>query len=976
MSNQNFKCKTMQFWKNQHHNTSCTLLAIFMLLCYNFTYGIPVLVEKPIPENLKCEYFHDPMGIDVSNPTLSWTIKNSKKRRGIFQRAYQVVVSEDPQKIARGIGEVWDSGKINAYHMDNIRFSGKSLRSSTKYWWRVRIWDDRGNVSNYSPAALFVTGIINQQDWKGKWISALGADKYAHQYISAKTDFNLRRDLPEFRKYGPKSTDANFSSMLLRKSFSVKQKLKRAILHIIGLGQYELTVNGKGIGKGILSPGWTDYTKTALYDTFDLTEYLKTGSNAIGIILGNSMYNIQPDSIRYVKFLNSFGPLKASAMLRLEYSDESFDVIGTDSTWKVSPGPITYSNFYGGEDYDARLNQSGWDMADFKMTPGWSDAMITTSPGGQLRGLSYAAAPIEVIETIKPVKITKLSANRWVFDLGQNASIMPRIRVKGSKGAYLRIIPAELLKPDGSVDRTSATQDGVRPAWWQYTIGSSNSEKWFPKFFYQGGRYLQVETFAAEGERTLPVIEDLKGVVVHSSAKAIGTFSSSNQLFNSIYALVRWAQRSNMMSIMTDCPQREKQGWLEQYHLNGPSLRYNFDLVPLFRKVMNDMSDSQLENGLIPNIAPEFFHATKDINNGFRNSPEWGSSFIIVPWQQYLFNGDRYLIQTYYPKMKRYIAFLESTAKDHIIYTGLGDWYDIGPKPAWGSQLTPVSFTATAVYFYDNQIMSKMAGILGLTRDSVDYWKKSEEIKRAFNLKFFKENENVYSTRSNTTYAMPVFFGMNPEIKSKSLIDSLVSDIRKQGYSFNSGEVGYRFLLGALDRAGHSDVIYKMNNQSDRPGYGYQLKMGATALTEKWDAGVGDFGSQNHFMSGQINEWFFHGLLGIAEDEHGPGFSRMTIKPSPVSDLEWVKGSYESNCGLILSSWKRKGNFFSLNLTIPANTIAKVYLPADSTLNIKESKKPVTGSKGVKFLNFDNGYAIYEVVSGNYQFQSLYGPGN
>jgi hypothetical protein len=421
---------------------------------------------------------------------------------------------------------------------------------------------------------------------------------------------------------------------------------------------------------------------------------------------------------------------------------------------------------------------------------------------------------------------------------------------------------------------------------------------------------------------------------------------------------------------MTDCPHREKQSWLEQYHLNGPSLRYNFDLLATFRKGMNDMADCQLSNGLIPNIAPEYFYASRDINNGFRNSPEWGSSFIVVPWQQYLFSGDVSLLSRYYDKMKRYVAFLDSTSKNNIMTIGLGDWYDIGPKPAWGSQLTPIEFTGTAIFFYDNQIMSQIATILGKTNDAEFYKQRTEAIRQSFNKEFYKPEKGIYATGSNTTLAMPLFLNIAESQNRKTLIDSLVSDIRRRGNAFTSGEVGYRFLLGALAMEGHSDVIYDMNNQSDRPGYGYQLKMGATSLTEKWDAGVGSFGSQNHFMSGQINEWFFHDLLGIGVEANGAGFRKFIIKPTPVGDLKWVKGSYKTVSGLISVEWEHNNDTFALTVIIPANTTATIYIPATKEKNVTESGKRAAKSNGIKFLRIENDKAIYEVGSGEYKFLS------
>lgn len=761
----------------------------------------------------------------------------------------------------------------------------------------------------------------------------------------------------------------NYSSMALRKDFSINKGLSRAVIFVSGMSEFELSINGQKVGEDLLNPGWTDYKKTILYSTYDVTAKLKAGNNAIGIILGNGMYNIQPDSVRYVKFLNSFGPLKAIAQLRLEYADGTVKTIGTDKTWQVAPGPITYSNMFGGEDYNANLEALGWNKSGFKASKNWKSAALSSGPGGRLSGLSSAAPAVKVIETKPFVKVTKIKDNLFIYDFGQNASMMPKLTVSGQKGAYVQMIPSELLGADGLVDRKSATQDGARPAWWQYTLAGSGTERWQPKFFYQGARYVQVELFAAKPGGQLPKVMDIEDLIVHSSSTPVGKFSTSNPLFNQIYELVRWAQRSNMQSLMTDCPHREKMGWLEENQLNGPALRYNFDMSPLFRKTMSDMADAQLENGFIPNIAPEYFIAgSPELTNGFRNSTEWGSSFIIVPWQQYLFSGDISLLERYYERMKKYVAFLSSTAKDNIIVTGLGDWYDIGPKPAWGSQLTPVSFTGTAIYYYDNLIMYNIARQLGKQADADAYRASSEQIRKSFNDKFYNAASGLYATGSNTTCALPLFLNIvEPQNKPK-LLNALVDSIRKNNNSFNSGEVGYRFLLRALADGGYSDVVYDMNNQSDKPGYVYQIKKGATSLTEKWDAGVGDFGSQNHFMSGQINEWFFNDLIGISPDESGAGFRKIIIKPAFVSDLKWVKGSFKSISGDISCSWKRTDNGIELDISVPINTSATIYLPSTRPELVKEGGLAVNKADGLSFLRTETDKLVYRAESGNYHF--------
>ena len=886
---------------------------------------------------LGCEHRENSSGVDVSQPRLSWVL--SASQRGDHQTAYQILAASSEALLKKDSGDLWDSRKVVSDETIQIPFAGAQLKSSQQVFWKVRVWDASGKVSAWSPPATWTMGLLAEADWRAKWIAS----------------------------------PTNAASVLFRREFTVKRGLRRAVVHVCGLGQYELSVNGAKVGDDLLAPGWTQYRQTCLYDTYDFTSSLRRGENAVGLILGNGMYHIGADKVRYVKFRQSFGPLKAIAQIQLDYADGTSEIIGTDASWQTGSSPVTFNNIFAGEDYDARLEQKGWDQPGFKSASQWPAVKETSGPGGTLKGLSCAAPPIRVIESLKPVSAKLLNTNTTVYDLGQNASIMPRLSVSGPAGSFVRIIPSELLKPDGSVDRASATQDGVRPAWWQYTLGKAEggkrkaeTEMWFPKFFYQGGRYLQVELHPAPDGGPLPKIEKLEGVVVHSSSKPVGEFTCSNPLFNRIYKLVRWAQRSNMQSLMTDCPHREKLGWLEETHLNGPALRYNFDMAQLFTKSMSDMADSQLENGFVPNIAPEYFMAQSRIDQPFRNSPEWGGAFVMVAWQQYQFSGDTGLLRDHYEQMKRYVAFLGSTANNHIVPTGLGDWCDIGPKPSWGSQLTPAPLSATAFYQHFNWILARTAELLGKPDEAKQFDELAGQIRAAFNEKFYHPEAHQYGSGSQCANALAVVMNLVEPAHRAAVIENIVADVRAKGLT--AGDVGYRYLLRALADNGHSEEIYAMNNQSEKPGYGYQLKMGATALAEKWSTSIdGGFGSQNHFMLGQINEWLFHDLAGIQPDE--PGFKRIIIKPAVVGDLTWAKARYDSVHGPITTEWKREGGQFTLDITIPPNTTATVFVPAEKAEAVTEGGVMAARSPGVKFLRSEKGGVVFEIASGNYQFK-------
>lgn len=898
-------------------------IVLFVALCV--TARAAVTVEDP-----RCDQGKNPLGVDLPCPELSWKIVSDQ--RGAHVAGWQILAATSEQLLANDQGDLWDSGRVSVERVNRVAYAGRPLPSSARCHWKVRVWDQSGERSEWSRPAEWTMGLLDESDWQAGWITA---------------------------------PDPELQSVLLRREFKARPGLKRALAHVSGLGLYELTVNGTKSGEDLLSPGWTKYDKTCLYDTHDLTRMIQPGLNVAGLVLGNGMYRVPGG--RYTKFTGSFGPLKAIMQLRLEYDDGSVEFIGTDGPWKVNPGPLTFTCVYGGEDFDARKDPEGWDKPGFD-EKNWLPALTTNGPGGRLRGFSSSAPPLRAIETMAPVSRKPLKPGVEVFDLGQNASFMPRIRVSGPAGSALRITPAELLGPDGSVDRISV---GKKDSFWKYTLAGTGDESWVPKFHYQGCRYLQVESIPAAPGGDLPVLEKIDGVVVHTAAEPAGGFSCSNELFNRIHTLVRWAQRSNLVSVITDCPHRERLGWLEQYHLNGPSLRYGFKLDRLFAKTMVDMCDSQLATGMVPSIAPEytvFGKSPQDDTNPFRNSPEWGSAIVLVPWQQYELSGDTMLLRTYYDEMRRYVRYLDGKAVNHIVDFGLGDWYDIGPKPPGKAQLTPRALTATAFYYDGTRVLARTARLLGNETEAKEFAAKAQEIRTAFNTKFYDPAKAGYASGSQCANAIPLVMNLCAEENRQAVLDTLVAEVKSRGNVNTAGDVGYRYLLRALADGGRSDVVFDMNNGSDKPGYGYQLARGATSLTEAWDARMSS--SQNHFMLGQIIEWFYHDLAGIQGDPSSPGFGKVIIKPVPVGDLTWASAHYDSPNGRIASRWKRGGGSLSLDVTIPANTSATVFVPASAPGKVTESGAPADGATGVRFLRAESGAAVFAVSSGTYHFLS------
>ena len=682
---------------------------------------------------LRCEYAANPLGIDATQPRLFWKLESG--HRGQRQTARQILVASSAELLAGDVGDLWDSGKVMSDETMHVRYAGKELRSSQQVFWKLRVWDKNDKPSVWSAPGTWTMGVLKPEEWRGIWICA------------------------------PAATEA----LSLRKELAVKPGLRRAIAHVSGLGQYELFLNGTKAGDDLLSPGWTDYNDTILYDTRDVTPLLHPGRVAIGLALGNGMYHVERRN-RFAKFTGSFGPLRAICHLRLEYTDDSVQYVGTDESWRVHPGPITYSSIYGGEDYDTRLSPEGWNQPGFNDT-GWKHAVAVVRPAGVLRGHSAATEPLRAIEVRQPAAVNALTnLGVTVYDFGQNASYMPRLCVSGPAGSSVRLTPAEIVNDDGSIQRSTMGSTNRGISWWQFTKATDGGETWFPQFYYVGCRYMEARLSPAthpspgltatrspsDGAKdALPRIQSVDGVVLHSSAAPVGEFECSNPLLNRIRDLVRWAQRANMVSVLTDCPHREKLGWLEQYHLNGPAIRYEFDLARMFTKGMNDMADAQTDTGLVPNIAPEY----TEFKGAFRAAAEWGGAFIIVPWQQYQFCGDADLLRTHYPAMKRYFAYLEGRATNHILSEGLGDWYDLGPKKPGESQNTRPPVTATAFYFYDATVLSQIAALLGKPEDEQSFAAKAAAIRQAFNEKFFDAANGTYATGSQAANSIALVMG-------------------------------------------------------------------------------------------------------------------------------------------------------------------------------------------------------------------------
>jgi alpha-L-rhamnosidase len=869
--------------------------------------------------NLRCEYRVNPLGVDTKNLRFSWELQSS--RSNILQSACRILVADNEALLAKNIGNVWDSKKATSAASIQVEYKGKELKPAKKYFWKVMVWDNKGAVSSWSSAAMWQMGLFTNTDWNNaQWIAhdrlpdSLKIIPLAHG--RGKREWGTRKDILP----------------LLRKDFNVS--LNKAVINatvfVSGLGQFEMSLNGAKVGDHFLDPGWTQYSKHALYVTFDVTKLLKAGPNTIGMMLGNGFYYIPGE--RYRKLTGAYGYPKMIARLAIEYADGTIDNIVSDASWKAAPSPVIYSSIYGGEDYDANKEQSGWNSPAFNDSQ-WKNALLADGPP-LLH--SQMAEPVKVMEKFSGTKANYVKQGVIVYDLGQNFAGIPAITVAGKKGDTIRITPAELINEDGTANQRGSGG----PSYYNYILKGTGTETWQPRFTYYGFRYVQVQTIAQDSTRKLPSILKVEGWHIRNAAPKTGSFRSSNDLFNQTSELIDWAIKSNTVSVFTDCPHREKLGWLEQTHLMGSSVQYNYDIASLCRKVIRDMIYTQSDDGMIPAISPEFVH----FEDPFRDSPEWGSAAIILPWYAYQWYGDKQALTEAYDMMQRYIAYLQRKAVDNILSQGLGDWYDIGPDRPGFSQLTPKGVTATAIYFYDLNIMQQVARLLGKQDDSKKYRDLALAVKASFNKKFFDPASNQYATGSQTANAMALYMDLAEPAHRKAIVENLVNDIRSRNNALTAGDIGYRYLLRALEDAGRSEVIFDMNSRSDVPGYGYQLANGATALTESWQAYPSV--SNNHFMLGHLMEWFYAGLCGIKQSASSIAFNKIEIRPQPVGDVAHAVASYHSVYGLIKSSWEKKGSSFQLNVSIPANTTAEIYFPS----NTKYSRPLKIGSGSYQYI--------------------------
>lgn len=899
---------------------------------------------------LRCEQSQRPLAVDPAGPRLSWQL--NADRRGCLQSAYRILVADSPVALADDNGNVWDSGKVFSDRSVLVPYGGPALQPGKAYCWKVQAWDADGNLSPWSLPASFGTGLMSMQDWNGaKWIT-MEPDVDSLKCIEGNTG-KWKDGGPVFDK-----PVAPYKLPQLRREFTATKPVKRAMAYICGLGQFEMFLNGEKVGDHFLDPAWTKFDKEAQYVAFDITGELRDGKNAVGVMLGNGYYHTPHG--RYLKLLFSYGAPKMICKLQIEYADGTAQTVVSDDKWRASESPVTFSSIYGGEDYDASAVQPGWAEPGFDDRK-WKKAVLTQGAGVKL--IPQISEPLKVMERIPTVRRFRAANGNWVYDLGQNASGIVQLTVRAVTPQSIKLIPGELINDDSTVNQRASGA----PFYHVYTArGDGSSETWHPQFTYYGFRYVEVEGAVPAGESNpgaLPEVIDITGLHTRNSAAQVGTFACSDPLFNKIHTLIDWAVRSNMASVLTDCPHREKLGWLEVTHLMGGSIQYRYDISRLYAKQVNDMRTAQHANGMVPTIAPQYVTFSPD----FIDTPEWGSAFVIIPWNLYEWYGDLAPLRDNYERMKRYVDYLGSRADNHIVAYGLGDWYDIGPDRPGYAQLTSNGVTATAIYYQDVKILERAARLLGKEADVRKYAALASDIKRAFNEKFFDKKTLKYDRDSQTANSIALHMDLvEPQYKAV-VRQNLIDDIRRRGNALTAGDVGYRYVLRALEENDASEVIYDMNSRYDVPGYGYQLAHGATCLTESWQAYREV--SNNHCMLGHLMEWLYSGLGGIRQSPGSAGYKEIVIRPQVVGDIHSAAVSFRSPYGLIRSEWSDSPQQYRQRVEIPANTTALVYLPAVDPAAVSESGVPLGEVPGLSVRERGKDYLAVAVGSGIYDFR-------
>jgi len=883
--------------------------------------------------NLRCEHLLNPLGIDVSQPRLSWMMNSAG--RGDRQTGYQILVASSPANLSQNTGDLWNSGTIVSSQSVLVTYGGQALTSGEACYWKARVWDENGNFSAWSPVATWTMGLLNPSDWTAQWIG-----------MSENTNISPAPPSP-----------------MLRKTFAITNSVARATAYICGLGYYELQLNGAKVGDHVLDPSYTRYDYHAYYTAYDVTTNLAQGQNAVGVQLANGFYN-QWTGDAWNTYNAPWRALPELIMqLVVEYTNGTTNVIVSDPTWKTSTGPLVLDTTRLGEVYDARLEQPGWSTVGFNDSA-WTSAIAREGIAGAL--LAPDAEPVEVFQSVYPVQIIPVSGQPGVytFDFGQNLVGWGQLNVSGPAGTSVSMIYGELTNSDNSVDQNNINGLVSLKQYFQtdtYLLKGSGTETYAPRFTYHGFRYAQVT-----GLPSAPTTNTLVAQVVHTALDPAGSFQCSSGLLNRIETDAIWSYQGNFVGIPTDCPTREKNGWDGDTQLACEMGLLHFDGAAAYTRWLKEFGPGQLSSGELSGVFPNAIW-------GYGEGPAWEGAVLLIPWFVYQHTGDAGILTNNYAAMKAYFNYETSVASGNIVSYGLGDWV-----PA--NTVTPTQVTDTGYYYQTALILAQAATLMGNAADATQYSNLAAQIGASFNSAFYNATNAEYSGGTQTAQSCALYHGLVSSNLIPAAAQALATTVQQNDNTIDTGILGAKYLLRALCDNGHSDTAMALAMQTNYPSWGNQVLRGATTLWETW-SGTESGTSLNHIMFGDISAWFMEYLAGIRPGS--PGYQSVIIKPEITGAIAWAQATHNSPYGTISNAWQLNGTSIAMTLTIPPNSTGIVYLPtlgtAATNLVVQESgvkiwggDAPTGNDAGVVYDHAEGSgpqtYSVWDVASGTYQF--------